>query len=130
LAYFSYQDKYIEAYVINCNQGKKELKVHFVGYSYHYERWVKAGEVRLLEEEMEGEVGEGKEKEKGEVVNEKETLFWGIQNIGNTCFLNSVLQSLVSTSIFDKFFLKANLSYKKYPLSSGLGKVVKGILNR
>lgn len=44
--------------------------------------------------------------------------------------MNSILQSLTSTSIFDQFFLKANLPAKKYPLSYDLGNVVKGLLNR
>ena len=57
--------------MINSNPSKKEFKVHFVGYSYHYEKWIKDKEVKLVEEDEKEDKQGNEGKEKGEMVNEK-----------------------------------------------------------
>ena len=58
----------------------------------------------------------------------KDYVVKGIHNIGNTCFMNSIIQCLVATPVFDTFLKDYPFDEKNQPVGFGLSKVAKSLM--
>lgn len=52
----------------------------------------------------------------------------GIKNIGNTCFINTVIQCLIATPIFSEYISSEKFHSRKQPLLSQVSAVSKLLL--
>ena len=116
--HFAYIKSHCEAHVVRLEE-EDRFKVHFIGYSYHYEAVVRREDIAIQEDEA--IMTSAKKKH--------ETVLKGMNNVGNTCFINAVIQCLITTPILENFLLKHPFNEKDNPIGSGLSVLARSLLN-
>jgi ubiquitin C-terminal hydrolase len=83
------------AYIIR-KISEDRIAVHYIGYSFRYEMEVETETIFMDEQE----VVEALKNSRGKIsVSRNSLTFKGIQNIGNTCFINSIIECLIASPI-------------------------------
>lgn len=85
----------MEAFVLSF-PSEKTVKIHYLNYNFRYEVEVERENISIKEDSF------MTESIKSTIESENQ-LFKGLANIGNTCFMNVIIQSLIATPVLEKY---------------------------
>lgn len=123
-SYFAFNRKIIPAYIMNLPT-KKSAIIHYCGFNYRYEIEVPIDSLSIESNNLEESIKDPMKSIKTATENFS---FKGIRNIGNTCFINTIIECLIATPVMGTYLNESKFNRDSQPLLYEVSLLAKDLL--